>query len=375
VRGRGVQCLLLMNGMAPSDPAGDARAVQIIREMADLAPDSAARLAAAGVPCLADCTTFADLPAAELAVIASPIPFHADQTCTLLRRGLAVLVEKPAAATLTDLDRMIAAAADSGRPCGVGFQWSWAEPTRRLKADLLAGRFGRGTGLRALTLWPRPRSYYLRAGWAGRRHDAAGRPVFDEVLMNATAHFLHHALFLLGPAADAAATPSRSQAELYRAHTIETFDAAALDLEVAGVPVSVLAAHCCAEANGPRFCIETDGGRIAYEWSDGQGEGFVVTTSDGQRLIYGDPEAAPHDKLWRFADQARTCSALDCPLAAARPHLAVCEHLRGLPVTVIPPVACDELPCRDSTVPVPRGLDHWFQARWSQTAAPRPCWA
>jgi len=42
VRGRGVQFLLLMNGMAPSDPAGDERAVQIIREIADLAPDSGA---------------------------------------------------------------------------------------------------------------------------------------------------------------------------------------------------------------------------------------------------------------------------------------------------------------------------------------------
>lgn len=42
VRGRGVQFLLLMNGMAPSDPAGDERAVRIIREMADLAPDSGA---------------------------------------------------------------------------------------------------------------------------------------------------------------------------------------------------------------------------------------------------------------------------------------------------------------------------------------------
>jgi sugar phosphate isomerase/epimerase len=42
VRGRGVQFLLLMNGMKPSDPAGDERAGQVIREIADLAPGSGA---------------------------------------------------------------------------------------------------------------------------------------------------------------------------------------------------------------------------------------------------------------------------------------------------------------------------------------------
>ena len=46
LKGRGVQFLLLMNGLKPSDPAGDARAVEIIREMAALAqrigrPDTA----------------------------------------------------------------------------------------------------------------------------------------------------------------------------------------------------------------------------------------------------------------------------------------------------------------------------------------------
>lgn len=40
VRGRGVQFALLVNGMKPSDPAGDERAVVILREMAGLDPES-----------------------------------------------------------------------------------------------------------------------------------------------------------------------------------------------------------------------------------------------------------------------------------------------------------------------------------------------
>jgi len=39
LKGRGVQFVLLMNGLNPSDPAGDARAVEIVREMASMASD------------------------------------------------------------------------------------------------------------------------------------------------------------------------------------------------------------------------------------------------------------------------------------------------------------------------------------------------
>jgi sugar phosphate isomerase/epimerase len=44
LKGRGVQFVLLMNGLKPSDPAGDVRAVEIIREMASLARDSGAQV-------------------------------------------------------------------------------------------------------------------------------------------------------------------------------------------------------------------------------------------------------------------------------------------------------------------------------------------
>jgi sugar phosphate isomerase/epimerase len=44
LKGRGVQFLLIMNGMKPSDPAGDARAVEIVREIADLASGAGAQV-------------------------------------------------------------------------------------------------------------------------------------------------------------------------------------------------------------------------------------------------------------------------------------------------------------------------------------------
>ena len=44
IKGRQVQFCLIFNGMKASDPAGDPRAVEILREMSDLAGDSGAQL-------------------------------------------------------------------------------------------------------------------------------------------------------------------------------------------------------------------------------------------------------------------------------------------------------------------------------------------
>lgn len=43
VKGRGIQFALLMNGLKPSDPAGDERAIEVIREIVDLGKGSGAQ--------------------------------------------------------------------------------------------------------------------------------------------------------------------------------------------------------------------------------------------------------------------------------------------------------------------------------------------
>ena len=58
--------------------------------------------------------------AADLAIVASPPAFHAEQTVALLRRGIHVLCEKPMARSLAECDAMLAAASESGRLLAVG---------------------------------------------------------------------------------------------------------------------------------------------------------------------------------------------------------------------------------------------------------------
>ena len=67
-------------------------------------------------------TEFPDLlrlPDLDAIVIATPNPFHADQAVAAAGAGKAILLEKPAALTRADLDRIEQAVDDAGVVCEV----------------------------------------------------------------------------------------------------------------------------------------------------------------------------------------------------------------------------------------------------------------
>ena len=314
-------------------PVGvECRLVAAVDPVLDRAGPAAAALTADGVPLVASLEDL-DLSAVDLAVIASPIAEHPEQAIHLLEAGVNVLCEKPAAGCLADGLRMAAAAARSSAFLAIGFQWSYAEATAQLKAALAAGRFGAPQRFETLVLWPRDHAYYARSPWAGRRRDGAGRMVNDSPVANAAAHFLHHCLFLLGPAADAATTAVELEAELYRSNAIETFDSAALSLRSAeGVEIDFLVAHAARAKVGPLMRYRCSEATLHYAWSDGRGPGFVACFDDGRQEVFGDPEAEVPAKLWQAVAAAGGRRAPSCPITAALPHLAVVEALEAVPV-------------------------------------------
>ena len=79
----------------------------------------ASRFDAAGI--YPDCGTAFRAAAVDLAIVASPPGLHADHACYALEQGSHVLCEKPMATTLSDAERMNAAAARADRVLGVAF--------------------------------------------------------------------------------------------------------------------------------------------------------------------------------------------------------------------------------------------------------------
>lgn len=143
-------------------------------------------------------TTLADAMqehAADVVIIATPIPTHAEICEQALRFGADVLLEKPPFPTLEEFERMLQVQRETGGAVQVGFQSLGSHALPDLERD----RFMLGpiTAVSAVGLWSRPRAYWTRSPWAGRRV-LDGRPVVDGVATNPLAHAIAVALQAAG---------------------------------------------------------------------------------------------------------------------------------------------------------------------------------
>jgi predicted dehydrogenase len=310
------------------DPRGaDCRIIGAV----DPRPENCSRLGDLedrGVPLYASLDEFYSTDFVDLAVISTPIQLHAEHTRQALARGSHVLVEKPAAAVTADVDSMIEARDRAGRFVAVGFQWSFARSIMELKRDILAGRFGKPTNGRSLTLWPRTESYYRRNDWAGRRRDPAGRWILDSPASNAMGHDLHNLLFLLGPGMNRSAEPIAVSARLWRINDVETFDSVAARVQTSdGAELLFLASHTVAEDETvePHFVLQFEEATVSFA---GESAPITARFRDGRVVEYASPYATPQvAKLWACIDAVTGKATIPCGLETARPHAACIQAI------------------------------------------------
>ncbi len=280
-------------------------------------------LLAQGIPIFDDLEAFYAGHSAELAVIASPIHFHMPQTIVALQNGSHVLCEKPLGATWQEVRQMIDARDAANRFVAIGFQASFSTPVQQLKADIMSGRFGAPKRLKTIALWRRFNGYYERASWGGQLRRPGGDWVLDSPANNATAHYLHNSLYVIGPAVDRSATPATVSAELYRANEITSFDTVAARIATTeGVEILFYTSHAAdGEENlGPVFHYEFEDATVQYEL-----DSPIVARHNGEVIeTYGDPSEGSACKLIAAADAAAGNRAILCgPEAAGMQTLCI----------------------------------------------------
>jgi predicted dehydrogenase len=273
-----------------------------------------------GIPVFADMEGLFSQGQIDLVMLATPIHLHASQTILSLSYGCNVLCEKPLAATVEQALDVEAALRRYGRFVAVGFQWSFSKAVQALKRDIQAGDLGKPIRLRTLAIFPRARSYFRRNDWAGRIATNSGQSVFDSPLNNATAHYLHNMLYLLGATRETSAMPQWLQAEMYRANDIENFDTAAVRCGMAdGAEILFYTTHALPNRMGPICRFEFERAVVEYDFTrDAQ---FVARFGDGTVRNYGPPDADRTQKIWQSIDAARGGQPVACPAAAAFPHV------------------------------------------------------
>lgn len=300
----------------------------------------------AAVPIYPTLEAFFAASRADLVIISAPIHQHAPLTRLALANGAYVLCEKPLAGSLEDAESMRKAERAAGKPVAVGYQWSFSDATLALKRDILAGKLGQPLRAKTITLWPRAHSYFRRNRWAGRITAEDGSAVLDSPLNNATAHYLHHMLFLLGDRLETAAHPQTVDAHLWRANNIENYDTAALLVQThSGVEVLFSTTHAVIEQHGPLMEMEFADAVVTYPT---ESYTFQARYHDGQIVDYGSPDASASNKLWTTIDVLRGGGVLPCGIETALPHLECVVAAQQQPIQSFPAGRVQHTPIGES---------------------------
>lgn len=291
---------------------------------------------------------------ADLVILSTPIHLHAPQTVTALAHGANVLCEKPLCATIPEATQMAEAQKNAGKHVAIGYQASFSVAVQRLKADVLAGRFGRPIRLKTIVLWPRDESYYRRNRWAGMIHDPDGRLILDSPVNNACAHYLHNMLYVLGDRVSTSAVPARATAELYRANPIENYDTAAIRcITDKNVELLFFTSHATAAQKDPTFHFEFEQAIV-----EATGGSITARTRDGTVIDYGSINDDPHRKIWMTLEGIRSGEESVCGIAAATPQtqcMWAAQH--SSPIRPFPDALVRIVPSKESRQIVVDGLD------------------
>ncbi len=274
VVGLGGYGLVHMNAVKWLEGLGLAKLVGVVALEVDrdLRPDLVADLRARHCTLYESVSQFIAEASGTADVLTVPVGIHMHVPVSIdaMRAGLHVYCEKPVAATVQEVDALIAAKKETGRTVAVGYQHIYSNSIQQLKARVCDGRLGPVRSLSLSCGWPRSESYYGRNEWAGKLR-AGNDWILDSPANNAHAHYLMNALYLCSTAAGRAETPSVLNAELYHANRIEGPDTVLLRFTTTGgTGVFVVLTHANARENGPFMRLECGNGTVYWQTDSGK---------------------------------------------------------------------------------------------------------
>lgn len=145
-----VRCGIVGVGMMGAEHAAILARSPAARLVVACDPDpSVARAVPDGVPLVADLEAALDTPGLEAVVIATPQAHHRTAVGAALRRGLAVLCEKPIAHTLEDADAIVALGSEPGARLAIGHMYRFDPRYGAIAAAARTGELGRPIQLTA----------------------------------------------------------------------------------------------------------------------------------------------------------------------------------------------------------------------------------
>ena len=202
--------------------------------------------------------------------VCTPPIAHRDQCIAASRAGAHVVVEKPPAPSLEELDDMRAAAADAGRELVVVFQQRTGTAAAHVKRLLEEGAFGRTLIAQCQTLWFRDASYFA-VPWRGKWETEGGGPTLGHAI-----HQIDLLSYLLGDWESV-------QARLWRLdRETQTEDASTATLTFANGAIASVVTSAVSPRETSSIRIDTQRATITVDHLYGHGhEHWRITPAPG----------------------------------------------------------------------------------------------
>ncbi len=334
--GAGGYAATYVNNFLPKKESGKIDFRGVVIRHPDKIPAMVERFKQAGVKIYPDKDSMYAENALDVVAIPSGIGSHCPLTVEALERGINVIVEKPAAGSIAEVDQMIEAEKRTGKFVAVGFQHIHAPDIWKLKRMLVNGDFGKVLRTAVMGRWPRPDKYYQRNNWVCKLRGANGEFIYDSPINNAFAHYLNLSLFLSGDEFERSAHAADMQAELYRARRgIETFDTCGVRLKTSsGAGVLCLFTHACAERVDPMIRIECKKAVITGSGETSGSAKFADGTVLGSGIA---PTNGRNEMFDLLVERAEGGNPFMCTLQIAREQTFVIENMhRNFEASEIP---------------------------------------
>ncbi len=142
------------------------------------------------------CTTLAEMladPEIHVVNILTPNHLHTEAVLEAARAGKHILVEKPPAMSLAEMDAMSEACAAAGVKIGVVLQCRTRRSVQAIRGAIREGRFGKIHHADTFMKWFRPADYYRMDAWRSSRRSGAG------VTIQQAFHYIDLLQYLVGP--------------------------------------------------------------------------------------------------------------------------------------------------------------------------------
>lgn len=218
----------------------------------------------------------------DLLDIATPIPLHKEMFMKASKKGLVVLLEKPPAVTIQDMDLMIAQKNETGNACFVNFQMSKCKSFLYFLEEIK--KIGRLRQVTAVGMWRRDLTYFTRSYWTGKLK-TGDTYILDGATNNPFAHLLNNLIITANQ------NIKNVRAELYHANHIEGDDLSGIEIQFeGGLKANYYATLCAKEDSIPYILAVGEDGSVKWE-TDGDITAFdkkdavLRKTSYEERLI------------------------------------------------------------------------------------------